>query len=318
MNRSIRLDVLSKYRTSLMGFAAIMILCCHAEPNGVPMPRYVSWLLQWGNYGVDIFLLLSGCGLFLSLRNTHSIGAWYKKRYARILIPYAIISSVYFAYYCSVNNLGIVDYLLLFSTIGFWTDHIGAWFIALLIPLYAITPLYDVLYAKTKHKGVLTIMLIIVLSILSSIETDNSICRNINFVISRVPSFIIGFYLGDMIKRGKSIKISTLLLFLVGCAVLYAISEPYSGVFQRLTLLVLPITSLAIVIVMTLERSRIFDFFGKISLESYLFNIYLGYILTMKFSHFANLYGYIGIVVIGTLLSVVLHKLSGLLIEKTI
>ncbi len=41
-------------------------------------------------------------------------------------------------------------------------------------------------------------------------------------------------------------------------------------------------------------------------------------IMILKFSHFANLYGYIGIVVIGTLLSVVLHKLSGLLIEKTI
>lgn len=88
MNRSISLEVLSKYRTQLMGLAAIMILCCHAESDGVSMHRSISWLLQWGNYGVDLFLLLSGCGMFFSLRKTSGIGKWYKKRYSRILIPY--------------------------------------------------------------------------------------------------------------------------------------------------------------------------------------------------------------------------------------
>ena len=316
MNRDVRLDILSEYRTLLMGLASVMILCCHAESDGVSMPGWVSWLLQWGNYGVDLFLLLSGCGLYFSLRNTPSIGAWYKKRYSRILIPYAIISSIYFVYYCVVNNLGIVDYILLVSTIRFWTDHIGAWFIALLIPLYAITPLYDVLYAKIKHKGVLTIILIVLLSLLSSLDTDNAICRNIQFVVSRIPSFIIGFYLGDMIQKDKSIKTGSLLLLILGCVVLYVLSEPYDKVFQRLTLLVLPITTIATIIVNVLKESRILVLFGKISLESYLFNIYLGYVITTQYVQFANLYGYIGIVVIGTLLSVIVHKMSGLIVAK--
>lgn len=316
MNRRVRLDILSTYRTQLMGLAAIMILCCHAESDGVSMPRYMSWLLQWGNYGVDLFLLLSGCGLFFSLRKGSSMCIWYKKRYSRILVPYILISSIYFVYYCAVNNLDIVDYILLISTIGFWTDHIGAWFVALLIPLYAITPLYDCIYTKTKYKGALTIVLILLLSALSSIETDNAICRNIEFAVSRVPAFLMGFYLGDMIRNGKSIKIGHLLLFMIGCVALYVISEPYGGVFQRLTLLVLPITIIAIMIVVALKKSRVLALFGQISLESYLFNIYLGNIITTQFPHLANIYGYIGIVVIGTLLSVVVHKSSDLVIEK--
>lgn len=318
MSRSVSLDVLSTYRTQLMGLAAIMILCCHAESDGVSMHRSISWLLQWGNYGVDLFLLLSGCGMFFSLRRTHSIGKWYKKRYSRILIPYVIISSVYFVYYCIVNNLGVFDYILLLSTIGFWTDHIGAWFVALLIPLYAVTPLYDILYVKTKYKGMLTITLIILLSILSSVETDNAIWRNIAFVLARVPAYIIGFYIGDMILSGRRIKIWSLLIAFGSCVGLYVLSEPYGGMFQRLTLLILPITFIATMVVMALKRSRVLLFLGKISLESYLFNIYLGYIITTQFTHFANIYGYIGIVIIGTLLSYAVHRMSELIMDKVV
>lgn len=256
--------------------------------------------------------------MFFSLRKGHSIGAWYKKRYARILIPYLLISSIYFVYYCVVNNLDILEYILLVSTIGFWTDHIGAWFVALLIPLYAITPLYDCIYTKTKYKGALTIVLILLLSALSSIETDNAVCRNIEFVVSRIPAYLIGFYIGDMMLQGRRIRISYLLMILVGCVGLYVVLEPYGGLFQRLTLLVLPITFIATMVVMILKRSKILLLFGTISLESYLFNIYLGYIITTQFSHLANLYGYIGIVIIGTLLSFAVHKMSELIIDKVV
>lgn len=199
MDKRVEFNLISVLRPHLMGIATLMILFCHAEPRiivGAAMPNALSWLLKWGNYGVDLFLLLSGFGLYFSLKNTSSVVQWYKKRFSRILIPYLIISFVYYIYYCMVNNLGIVDFFLYLSTIGFWLDHIGAWFVALLLPLYALTPLYDRLYAKTEYQGALTLCSIVLIAVLCTIKTDSEILNNIVFAASRVPGFLIGYYLG--------------------------------------------------------------------------------------------------------------------------
>lgn len=61
------LEELSNKRTHLMGIATLMIIICHASASHVHMPHWLSKLMDLGNYGVDIFLFLSGLGLFYSL-----------------------------------------------------------------------------------------------------------------------------------------------------------------------------------------------------------------------------------------------------------
>ena len=90
------LSDLSAYRTQLMGIATLMIIICHANAYHVLLPRFLASLFVWGNFGVDIFLFLSGIGLYYSLskRNTHKKDdyiSFYKKRGVRIYIPYIII-----------------------------------------------------------------------------------------------------------------------------------------------------------------------------------------------------------------------------------
>ena len=62
-----KLNNLSLWRTQLMGVAALMILVCHAAASHVLMPHWLGKLMDLGNYGVDIFLMLSGLGLYYSL-----------------------------------------------------------------------------------------------------------------------------------------------------------------------------------------------------------------------------------------------------------
>lgn len=61
------LKEISTYRTELMGLSAIAILFCHAVGNNVLMPDIISSVLSIGGYGVDMFLFLSGMGLWYSL-----------------------------------------------------------------------------------------------------------------------------------------------------------------------------------------------------------------------------------------------------------
>lgn len=64
------LNLISKYRAELMGVSTLLILICHAAGNDVLMPRWLMYLVAQGQVGVDIFLFLSGMGLYYSLNQS--------------------------------------------------------------------------------------------------------------------------------------------------------------------------------------------------------------------------------------------------------
>lgn len=69
LNTKINLGIISTYRTELMGLSAISILLCHAPANGVLFPNIFSKVLSMLVVGVDVFLFLSGVGLWYSLNS---------------------------------------------------------------------------------------------------------------------------------------------------------------------------------------------------------------------------------------------------------
>ena len=77
-----------------MGVGTLLIIICHAYGNNVKMPSILSKIVNNGQIGVDIFLLLSGIGIAYSLSNTNifdsgkSLKEWYIKRKPPIKYPY--------------------------------------------------------------------------------------------------------------------------------------------------------------------------------------------------------------------------------------
>ncbi len=61
------LDV-SKYRNQLMGIATLLVIFGHSAGNGVVMPKWMESLCGLASVGVDVFLIVSGLGLWYSLR----------------------------------------------------------------------------------------------------------------------------------------------------------------------------------------------------------------------------------------------------------
>ena len=88
---------ISEYRGQLMGIATLLVIFGHSVGNGVAMPRWMESLCGLSSVGVDIFLLVSGLGLWYSLTSLNGnnvqqgVRCWYLRRYKRILIPYLII-----------------------------------------------------------------------------------------------------------------------------------------------------------------------------------------------------------------------------------
>ena len=291
------LGLISKYRSNIMGIATIMILCCHAVGRNVTMPSEMLKILNFGNYGVDIFLFVSGMGQYYSLLKKTEIdgsggqgvvggGGWYKSWYInklqRILVPYFIVFVPYYSFICMIHHYGILFFLVNVSTLGFWLYHEGAWFVALLIPLYLITPFIYSLFQRLHRinskfiSWFLFILLCSAISLCGYFDSSSDLFNNFIFAFRRVPSFLLGLWLGPTIKIGAKIRFIILLLMLLLAVFITKVSHNHIAIMW---LLVLPIITLFIMFFSyrNFIISRLFNkitlFFGKISLESYLTNI---------------------------------------------
>ena len=69
---SFKVQEISKYRTELMGVATLLVVFGHSAGNGVVMPEWMESLCGLASVGVDIFLLVSGLGLWYSLRSAEA------------------------------------------------------------------------------------------------------------------------------------------------------------------------------------------------------------------------------------------------------
>lgn len=80
-------ELLSKYRTVIMGFAALWILYFHSYAlifKSIPILGEIEeFIRKIGFCGVDIFFFLSGIGLTFSIKK-YSIKEFYYKRIKRM------------------------------------------------------------------------------------------------------------------------------------------------------------------------------------------------------------------------------------------
>ena len=241
--RTVDLNIISQYRSHLMGISILMVLLCHARMEEVPLPNIFLNLLGLGNKGVDIFFFLSGVGIFYSLEkrqydslSNQSLFSWYFQRLKRIFIPYLLIESTYWIWYCVHNGLGIASFLYYISMLSFWNEHVGAWFLALIVPLYIISP-FLYLIQNNRFKYIILLFLILIVLLISIIphsnagNYQNSIFANIQYCCERIPCYLVGFFIGDMVKKHDKIIWYWLLLPALLFIILFVL--PYTHCFSR-------------------------------------------------------------------------------------
>lgn len=314
-----------------MGISAIGIILCHSVVEGVEMNPILSYVLALGNVGVDIFLFLSGIGMYYSLsKSQEGVMKWYKRRFTRILLPYLIITLPWWIYYSITRDVGVVGFLLNVSTLNYWVVHMGAWYVALLIPLYLLTPIIASIinYSGRKYL-VATIICIMIFVLTDNIEFqfDNQIamavCINIQKAFSRVPIYIVGYVVAPLVKQSYKINIIWIpMFFLVQIALPYL---PIICEWQRYFIMAFPFTMLICLFMEYCCHSKFIDLFrliGVISLESYLSNVFISYFLkeipclTNNCGYFSGNYIYYALVVtLGFIYAIIAYRLNNLLVK---
>ena len=187
----IQLAEMSRYRGELMGAAIVFIILFH-----VPLARSDAFfgLRRCGNIGVDMFLFLSGIGLWYSWVKNPSVHHFYKRRLLRIFPTWLVISSIY---YLQRFNFETGDYLDLFLDItinwGFWlNDELTFWYVPAIMMLYLWAPLYMKLIQQHPVYRWLPVLMVCWCVIVQWIVPVHQAVGHIEIFWSRVPIFFLG------------------------------------------------------------------------------------------------------------------------------
>lgn len=196
-------QLISRYRSSLMGFAQLWIVLLHCwlliVPNH-PILGSIEAFIKWnGIVGVEMFLFLSGIGMTYSIRK-NSLSSFYSGRLRRVILPYWVMLAVY-----TISHHHDVSWLLSFATgIGAITQNFLEilWFIPAIVILYLLFPAYHMLMTRAKDKTSFTLAALM-LWLCSVILLRDVIRSDLWVFINRIPPFLLGIWFGELGRNRK-------------------------------------------------------------------------------------------------------------------
>lgn len=304
LNKKLSVGDIKYIRSLLMGFAILWVMSFHYP--FIPLQPFLAFEHQ-GYVGVDIFMLVSGFGIYYSLHK-NNLATYYRNRFKRILPTYAIMAVSLFLYWFLQNkSTCYVQYL-----IETW------WYIPCICAFYVMSPvIYKIINSNLPVKAVsisggVIFIAVYLLSLPQYLP--------INLSVGRLPIYIIGMLMGKLSLNERTLKVKDLLLMLVvGCilyGVFYIFSDSQSlGGFRTLRFFAYAIIIPSLVLLFGCLKGneshivRMFKYLGKISLELYLVSVFIWQLLK-DFHGEYNIFS-IGIYTFGSLLiALVLSKIK--------
>ena len=204
----INIKDISTYRSELMGWAILWIMMLHFTFNQI---KPLGFIAQYGFAGVEIFMFVSGLGLYYSLEKDHHLIHFYRKRLLRIFPTYYILG-IFASIFLFSDNL--LTYLFRYTTIGFWIGReYWEWYIPSLVVLYIIAPFLKTLIDKHKYLTI-GIFTVIILGLALYLIDKEQMDRSHFFFLYRIPAFIFGMICANWVKNSISSKYFFIILAL--------------------------------------------------------------------------------------------------------
>lgn len=299
---------LRERRTLLMGVASLMVYFAHVYSYADP--GVLGTLFTFGNWDVDLFLLMSGFGMCYSMAKRPIAHNFYWKRFLRVGVPCLVLAVPF----CLLSDVLVANrgdrglFALDVFTLSYWLLHRGAWYVAMLVPLYLLVPLvgWSCRRYGTPVICVATAVLVAAIALcLKAAFVDTGFALNVANVAQRIPSFFVGYLLADYLITGKSrggvsVKAATIASVLT---LLCWFLTKNTGCTSLLPALVIAFWGSA---PQELPFERFLEKLGQASLESYLLNIYVLAFMRDAFG-WAGIVDYLVITVISIVAALLVH-----------
>lgn len=202
--------LISAHRAFIMGACIVVIMLFH---NDFRVFGSYAWPVRcYGHWGVDVFLFISGFGLYHSLNRAHGAGLvqFYKRRLVRIM-PAAVLAG------CVLYACGVAGKLGLFG--------LNLWYMRTLLLLYLLAPLtYHLFSVRSPILVLLGHFVLGMAGVLISVPLLSGAsfeCQStVSWTFARLPVFAVGMYVARMDFRLRQIFSPGYVLF--ACLCLFA------------------------------------------------------------------------------------------------
>lgn len=222
----IQLAGISRYRGELMGAAMLFVILFHVSLSRDD-PFY--GLRRCGNVGVDMFLFLSGVGLWFAWSKQPSVRTFYRRRLLRILPTWLLVAGVFYgADYLGQRRFStdIID-LIGDVTVNwdFWLhDELTFWYVPAIMMLYLFAPHYMRLITRHPVYRWLPLLMVVWCVMVQWVLPIHRAVGHIEIFWSRVPIFFIGINMGRSVKEQRTLEGSALWLLLLAFAMTFGTS----------------------------------------------------------------------------------------------
>lgn len=284
----IELANISRYRGELMGLAMLFIILFHVELSRGDM---FYGLRRCGNVGVDMFLFLSGIGLWFSWMKHPSAKHFFSRRFIRIIPAWIIMSSLFYIpdYLRGGGHSTSLWDLLTDITVNldFWMyDELTFWYVPAIMMLYLFAPPYMKLISRHPIYRWLPLLMVVWCVMVEWVLPIHQAVGHLEIFWSRVPIFFIGINCGEMVRQKHKVDGQAVWLVLVIWATIFAtclyLEQYRHGLFPLFVerMLYIPFTITSILVLNRVLRrtpkafNRFFKFVGMVSLEAYLIHIH--------------------------------------------
>lgn len=289
MKFSLDWDVLSRRRTELMGIAMIAIMLFHM---GNPRTDMFYGLRRCGNVGVDMFLFMSGIGLWFSWQRRPEYKHFFRNRYWRVYPSWLVMATIYYLpRYLSGGHRYTQDLADLFSNIlfngSFWfSGDLAFWYVPATMMLYCFAPAYMNLIKRYPSLRWLPALMMVWCVAVQWVAPVHDAVRHLEIFWSRIPIFLLGINCGEAV-RGKwrcdgASGWFALVVFVASFGLCIYLEQQLHGRFpifiERLVYIPLTVSSLLLLGKLLDDVAPVarrgLAFVGTISLEVYLIHLH--------------------------------------------
>lgn len=286
--KDIELQNISRYRGELMGAAMLFVILFHV---GLPREDAFYGLRRIGNIGVDMFLFLSGVGLWFSWTKRPSLKHFFTRRYLRIYPAWLIIACLFYIpdflgpRQFSTNIIDLLGDVLI--NWDFWLhDELSFWYIPATMMLYLFAPAYMQLIIKHPVYRWLPVVMIMWCILVQYVTPIHAAVGHLEIFWSRVPIFFIGINFGKAVKEKRCMDGASLwlivLVFVMAFASSVFLEQVRHGQFPLFIerMLYIPLTVTVILLLNRVFRrtpkwfNATFREVGALSLEAYLIHLH--------------------------------------------
>lgn len=280
-----------------MGMSALWIWYFHcgiiffSNKQGV-LKEIGEYIKATGSCGVDIFLILSGLGLYYHLSNheIHTAGDYGKyvvRRFSRIYEVF-LLATIVIAFARNWSFREFILNLLQYNNFRYYIYYY-LWYVTCILVFYLVAPFYVCIMKKQKHYVAFTVFMLL-MEVIILFVLKKWIREDLFRMLNRIPVFTLGFCIGRL-EYDNEWPNKKCIYTIAGISLIIGIILTYFTITERIDIIIpsqknlvyifmaFGICLIIPVFLNQLEKSkigcclmRVFVFYGAMSLEFYCYH----------------------------------------------